>query len=549
MDYSIDNMKFITLLAVLLISFNAYAQTILDYSDYMTSEDVEMAIDQLTTRYVQYASKFAIWPDAPKGYSITQLNQPSTAEGRPITGIKISNPYNNSKKSDLVFISLTHAREWITIGNTMYLAERLLKELQNVNSKIKDDLNYCNIWIIPVYNPDGFAYTQSINGDRYWRKNRKNNEDGTYGVDLNRNFPFKWGELTYLGRDTVSGTQLVANGSNESAHFNYRGPKANSELETQALLNFLGKLENLKAVISYHSYGQIMLRPYAYNTHSRVVPGFQTLDTLKNRSVKSIEEVHNINYKGELPYLPTGVIEDYVWDEFRAASFTMEVRPRGNLGQEGFSPNKSLILPCAEENYAPVVKLIHDAASTRLYIRDYEGDVGLEPSAQYFKEENRWSRPIFESPDISTNSQVIKPGDKIKIKVHINNATINTISNVKVDLYMNDPGINIDFPNLAGPFISNYFYNKESTEVVQIPGKTRFVPSSKFIGSKIVSVPPSGTDIEFEWETPTTPNFFCYWDYSVGAVIYHEDDLPLSSWVHSSSNIAAKTFVLTPDLD
>src|SRR5437867_5784979 len=44
---------------------------------------------------------------------------------------------------------------------------------------------------VPVVNPDGYAYTES--SDRYWRKNRRDNGDGTFGVDLNRNWGYQWG--------------------------------------------------------------------------------------------------------------------------------------------------------------------------------------------------------------------------------------------------------------------------------------------------------------------------------------------------------------------
>ena len=38
-----------------------------------------------------------------------------------------------------------------------------------------------NLWVVPVYNPDGLA--------RHTRKN-------AHGVDPNRNYPFKWAHLT-----------------------------------------------------------------------------------------------------------------------------------------------------------------------------------------------------------------------------------------------------------------------------------------------------------------------------------------------------------------
>ena len=60
-----------------------------------------------------------------------------------------------------------------------------------------------DIWVIPVYNPDGRA--------RHTRQN-------AHGVDLNRNWPYHW---AHLGGAT------------------YSGPRAASEPETRAVMAFL----------------------------------------------------------------------------------------------------------------------------------------------------------------------------------------------------------------------------------------------------------------------------------------------------------------------
>jgi murein tripeptide amidase MpaA len=48
--------------------------------------------------------------------------------------------------------------------------------------------------VVPVLNVDGYVYTWEI--DRLWHKNRRQNGDGSFGVDLNRN----WGN--YLQPDS-----------------------------------------------------------------------------------------------------------------------------------------------------------------------------------------------------------------------------------------------------------------------------------------------------------------------------------------------------------
>lgn len=72
-----------------------------------------------------------------------------------------------------------------------------------------------DLWVVPVYNPDGLV-----------RGTRKN----AHGVDLNRNFPYRWADL---------------DGSYES------GPRAGSEPETKAMMAFLRKIRPSK-IISFH---------------------------------------------------------------------------------------------------------------------------------------------------------------------------------------------------------------------------------------------------------------------------------------------------------
>jgi murein peptide amidase A len=72
-----------------------------------------------------------------------------------------------------------------------------------------------DLWVIPVYNPDGYA-----------RNARKNGR----GVDLNRNFPYRWADL---------------DGNYESGS----GPA--SERETRAMMAFLNEIKP-RRIVSFH---------------------------------------------------------------------------------------------------------------------------------------------------------------------------------------------------------------------------------------------------------------------------------------------------------
>ena len=105
------------------------------------------------------------------------------------------------------------------------------------------------LWFIPVANPDGYDFTFEP-GQRLWRKNlRDNNGDGVItpgdGVDLNRNYPYKWG---YDNEGS----------SPNPASETYRGPAPGSEPETQALDAFVQRVDP-EFFVNYHSAAELLL--------------------------------------------------------------------------------------------------------------------------------------------------------------------------------------------------------------------------------------------------------------------------------------------------
>lgn len=117
-----------------------------------------------------------------------------------------------------------------------------------------------NWYVLPVHNPDGYEYTHQT--DRLWRKNRGPNSGGCKGVDLNRNYGYKWG-----------GKGTSANACQEI----YRGRSAFSEPESAAVKNFFASTkERFNAFLTFHSYGQYILHPWGYD--DLVPPDWKDLD-------------------------------------------------------------------------------------------------------------------------------------------------------------------------------------------------------------------------------------------------------------------------------
>ena len=66
------------------------------------------------------------------------------------------------------------------------LAEQLLADElaagYGVDSRITGLLQLVDVYIVPIVNPDGYEYTYAPGGDRFWRKNRRDNGTGCDGV-------------------------------------------------------------------------------------------------------------------------------------------------------------------------------------------------------------------------------------------------------------------------------------------------------------------------------------------------------------------------------
>ena len=148
----------------------------------------------------------------------------------------------------VLYVSAQHAREWITPEMTRRLMQHVLDGYTTGDAQIRQLLQDTELWFVPVANPDGYDYTFTT--DRLWRKNLRDNDgDGQItfadGVDLNRNFPTKW------GYDEEGSSSLPESET-------YRGTDPGSEPETQALDDLMGDI-GFEFMINYHSAAELLL--------------------------------------------------------------------------------------------------------------------------------------------------------------------------------------------------------------------------------------------------------------------------------------------------
>mgnify|MGYP002639781960 FL=1 len=160
-----------------------------------------------------------------------------TWENRDILAVTITkNVDTNLDKPALFYTGTIHAREWIGIELSLSFAKYILEHI-DYDPQLNAILDRTTLYMVPCANPDGFEYSR--NHFAFWRKNRRKNGDGSFGVDLNRNFS----------------VGFIPN-SNTSSNV-YSGPSAFSEPETAALRDFVLEHSNITIALDYHSQGNV----------------------------------------------------------------------------------------------------------------------------------------------------------------------------------------------------------------------------------------------------------------------------------------------------
>ena len=160
-----------------------------------------------------------------------------TWENREIIAVSVTkNIDKHLDKPALFFTGTIHAREWIGIELSISFAKYIIEHI-DYDPQLNEILDRATLYMVPCANPDGFEYSR--NHFSFWRKNRRKNADGSFGVDLNRNFSVGFSP----NKDTSSNI--------------YSGPSAFSEPETAALRDFVVEHKNITIALDYHSQGNV----------------------------------------------------------------------------------------------------------------------------------------------------------------------------------------------------------------------------------------------------------------------------------------------------
>uniref|UniRef100_A0A4Y0BLF3 Peptidase_M14 domain-containing protein n=1 Tax=Anopheles funestus TaxID=62324 RepID=A0A4Y0BLF3_ANOFN len=295
------------------------------WDDYHTLEEIYAWIDEMVNQYSSVLS-------------VETIGQ--TYEKRDMKVIKLS--YKPGNQGIYIDANI-HAREWITSASITWILNELLTSEDVRVRHIAENYDW---YIVPVANPDGFAYTHTT--ERLWRKTRTQHNLLCYGTDPNRNFNHQWnngGTSTTPCSDT------------------YSGPEPESEVEVSNLTSFVRSIAaNVKLALSIHSRGQYILLPFGYNNAPRA-HNYQDLMQIGQRASVDMYKLYSKPYRvgttAEVLYVASGISVDWA---FAVAgiplSYTFELRDQVEFG---FILPADQIVPNAEELLEAFVGMIDEA--------------------------------------------------------------------------------------------------------------------------------------------------------------------------------------------
>lgn len=160
-----------------------------------------------------------------------------------------------------------HAREPASMLMNIYMIFFLVDGYTKNNTLVNELIHSTDLYFIPIINVDGFVknnliYENSKNLEKCMQRKNMNrglktiycNKETDYGVDLNRNYGFKF-------------NYDQEGASNHPCEEDYRGESAFSEPETIAIKDFIKSVEGqkIKIAFNYHSFGNILILPFNFD--------------------------------------------------------------------------------------------------------------------------------------------------------------------------------------------------------------------------------------------------------------------------------------------
>ncbi|KAA8498541.1 Carboxypeptidase A1 [Porphyridium purpureum] len=307
------------------------------YDTYRDLDDVYKHMEELVELY-------------PEVLSLVTLG--ASSSGRPIYAFRVGRTSSSSPVRG-VMTGLQHAREWIAVSSVIYVAEVLcLQYTKKTDKAIVALLDNVELVLVPIVNPDGYVHTFERN--RFWRKNRRavDLDSPCTGVDLNRNYPVGFGGVSTSSNDICSSL--------------FRGTEAFSEPETQAIRSLLEGERGIAFYVDVHSYGQLVLAPYAYKFDRA---DDESLYTFADTIASAMTARYGLNYTSgpasTTLYRAAGISIDYSYGALGLMSVGIELRPRTYSATDGFVLESRYIRPSGMELFDGTMRAVRFSADAR----------------------------------------------------------------------------------------------------------------------------------------------------------------------------------------
>ena len=291
---------------------------------------------------------------------LTELVHLGTSHrGRPILALRIRSPRDNPHRAAVMLNGAHHGLELLP---TEYVLDaiQILLESDATDPQVKRWRDHLDIWAIPMVNPDGnqhyfdhSAYTGRKNGRDTFQG------DGfspAHGVDLNRNYPFRWATSGERG------------GSSRPRHPWYRGPAPGSEPETQALMA-LADAKHFVASISYHTLSTVILAPYTIDDVPNPEPN-EAWTIAQEIADLTPTQPNNRRYRVQRNiYSVDGVDQDW----FRAAHGTVALLIEGALHNPPSDERRRSSVELNRMTWMALFDRVLDGPSIYGHLRDSQG--------------------------------------------------------------------------------------------------------------------------------------------------------------------------------
>ncbi|MFM7176490.1 MAG: M14 family zinc carboxypeptidase [Bacteroidota bacterium] len=289
------------------------------YAGYFTYQEMLDNLDQMANLYPNLITLKAPLPGG------------STIEGRPVYMVKISdNPNVDESEPEMLYTAVHHAREPGGMSQLIFYMWYLL-ENQATNPEVGAIIANTELYFIPCLNPDGYLYNEFTDpqGGGLWRKNRRDNLNGSFGVDLNRNYGYNWG---------FDDQGSSPDGFSET----HRGNSPFSEPETQLIRDFVNSRQ-FKIALNYHTYGNLLIYPWGYD-YSIYTPDSalfadygRILTTYNSYSFGTADQT--------VGYIVNGSSDDWMYGEQATKPKIFSMTPECGDASFGFWPPANEIIP------------------------------------------------------------------------------------------------------------------------------------------------------------------------------------------------------------